>query len=141
MSVQKASREVGNARLLQLAEMLEMIPARHREDNGNYSGYDQNKIMHPCGSPACAWGHWFARNHERIGKEQPSLYREVPNRHDVLVPWMGIEGAEVEFGLPESRVYELFASTGCGYATTGHEAAKYIRQFVANRAIHGGNNE
>lgn len=100
------TRAVGNRRLLQLADYLEALPRGQ---------YDQDTIS--TDGPKCAIGHtWDMPQYKRLkAKYNYSASEFYALRRD---EWM-----------------QLFASTGCTQpngkpATTGKQAAKFIRKFV-----------
>lgn len=113
----------GNRRLSKLADRLDVVDAE-REAAG-LPGYSQAHYTHPCGTPACALGH----------------YPEVTPRWKWVnsVPRMVKSGsyvtldAQKEFSLTAKEVYETFSADGCDGAKSGKEAAKFIRRFVCNR--------
>lgn len=134
----KRQIQTGNRRLLQLADELQGIrAARFVKSLQGMRGYDQSTIHHPCGSPACAWGHYVIndkRRRQRILKglgDEDFYYDEVLGEGYVKLPVMA--AADDEFALEEQERCELFESFGCGRAKSGTEAAKYIRNFVKNR--------
>lgn len=123
----------GNKRLLALADLLEDVPAVHDEGD-ELRGYRQSQLIHPCGSPACAWGHWYLSSRsrkDRIFKQA----RETGNAGWRLNrPVVYIEQAIYEFRLTPMESDLLFENDGCGYAETGAEAAEFIRKFVKKRS-------
>lgn len=131
--MEPVSRKVGNQRLLQLASMLEAVEQVKRLDNGNLQGYDQAEILHPCGSPACAWGHWYVANRERINQEALGVVATTKLKDGSEVTWVGIEQAEREFSMDAYSRHAMFGANGCHRAVTGADAAKYIRSFVVER--------
>lgn len=137
----KVSFEEGNARLLQLADLLETIPAVHPEGN-ELRGYDQAEIIHPCGSPACAWGHWLLADPvraERIFAEAKEnfltgeIYMAGEDSQEIRHRFVYTDQAQYEFSLDNYEEIALFSAHGCRGAKTGAEAAAYIREFVARR--------
>lgn len=135
---------VGNKRLLCLANILDRVPGRHWAKDGRLVGYDQDIVRHSCGTPACAWGHWLYTNKKRF--KRIATADGLPNgwvAESLLTLGLvgtGIyvsyfDGAEREFAMSENEVREVFHSCGCKKATTGKEAADYIRAFVARRRI------
>lgn len=137
--------EEGNERLLKLADQLENIPEWQyiRTERGTYRrGYYQETILHPCGSPACAWGHYFVLNPERqqsiMANRCGGWVREIPvsdpdTGASYTLKFCSIEAAAYEFALDDFEVNRLFQTDGCGGAKTGREAAAYIRKFVERR--------
>lgn len=138
------SFEEGNRRLLELASLLEDIPTVHPEGH-ELRGYDQMHLVHPCGSPACAWGHWMLSSTDRLERALANAgdfhggYRQFwvtkegsteKEMHRIAT----IEAARPEFHLDKMECEELFGGQGCGNARTGSQAAAYIRRFVAERS-------
>jgi hypothetical protein len=97
-------------RLERLARILNTADAEHRE-NGEPT-YSQLYHFHPCGTPACALGHYI----EHARRAPTFLFDRVK-----------------EFGLSREELYELFGAVGCGGAKTAKQAAKYIRKFIARK--------
>jgi hypothetical protein len=82
-------------------------------------------IAHPCGTPACALGHYAAR---RDLQDVFSL-----SRNGFLVTKSKALPFEVErehFGITEEQEDELFGARGCDNAPTAVAAAEYIERFV-----------
>lgn len=134
----KRQIQTGNRRLLQLAAELQGVrAAKFVKKLAGIRGYDQTLIHHPCGSPACAWGHYVINNKRRRarilkGLGDDEVYDDaVINEGYVKLPTMVAAGEE--FALGEEERNKLFESDGCGRAKTGTEAAKFIRNFVKNR--------
>jgi hypothetical protein len=124
---------VGLLRLLDLAQLLVIADAKHRALGE--PEYNQRVFAHPCGTPACALGHWADANPERWMKVPGNnWWRRIDlfQRNDGY-----FDGANWEFALNESECNELFSMGGCEGAQTAKEAADYIRGFVARRASIG----
>lgn len=133
----------GNRRLLELADLLEDIPEVHREGD-ELRGYKQSAITHPCGSPACAWGHWILSTSGRL-RRALAVVREghggikrvfvtMDNGDTQTIKIPTIEAADAEFNLNSYERNMLFGEHGCGLAKTGAEAAIAIRRFVDARS-------
>lgn len=117
-----ASLALGNKRLLMLADRLNIVDAIHRKKGE--PTYDQSSLVHACGSPACAAGHYLNMPHVKrrdLVWTVPSFEREFCL--DTRTPPYGVS---TDFG-------KLFGQTGCDGAKTAKQAAKYIRQFVKAR--------
>lgn len=139
------SIETGNRRLLQLAKILDRVPAVKQVGKDKMRGYDQEAVTHPCGSPACAWGHWLYGNKERFkrialedGARKNDIKFVLDRWHSSSVVHDGryvsfYDAGEREFALSPGETTMLFEAHGCGRATTGKQAANYIRIFVAGR--------
>lgn len=110
-------------RLLELADVLDA--AHERGTN-----YDQKMFFHdlysghPCGTPACALGHWAYANQDRWENcyNTPTL----KHRRNVSI----FDAVHEEFGLNSTQASELFGGYGCGFAKDAKQAAAYIRDFV-----------
>lgn len=109
--------------LLELADILERADDEHRA-RGEPT-YRQAAWLHPCGTPACAGGHWAAAHPERwdFNTSGAPFLREHPLDT--------VSCAMHEFGISFLEALELFDLNGCGGAKTAKEAAAYIRKFVA----------
>jgi hypothetical protein len=116
---------LGNERLLELAAILDVADAQHRQRKE--PTYDQSVIVHDCGTPACAAGHWAASNPDRWEIRGGCTYLKGRSS-------MGaIPAMSNEFALSIDEYEELFGSAGCNGARTAKQAAKYIRRFVSQR--------
>lgn len=102
----------GGENLLLLAQILEQEDARLQA--AGKPTFDQRNHIHDCGTPACPLAHWYA-------------FRGST--------WFDCQVDEVleDFELTTGECLELFAPQGCGDAQSAHDAAAYIRQFVAKR--------
>jgi hypothetical protein len=122
--------KVGAERLLKLADILDAADALHRENKE--PRYNQEAFIHPCGTPACALGHWAAANPRRWRTdEEIGMFRWVYLRANSSDE--PLEDAGQEFGISPGEASELFDHDGCGAARTGKQAAKYIRKFVERK--------
>jgi len=140
--------QTGNRRLLTLAKELEKVrAARYVRSQEGFRGYDQETVLHPCGAPACAWGHYVVNNRRRrkriteeakvvaaLTNSSPDTYEETVLGEGVVeLPSIWGGNAMREFAITREAADELFESHGCGAAQTGKQAAAYIRKFVAKR--------
>ncbi len=116
-------KRYGANRLLKLALILDTADALHKKKCE--PRYDQNLYRHPCGTPACALGHWAAAN--------PKRFTVTPFGIPLTATSYGIETAVLEFGIDFDEVEELFDVYGCGGAKTAKQAARYIRAFVKRK--------
>lgn len=90
--------------------------------------FDMGKFGNPCGTPACALGHYAVRT------DMQSTFR--------LSFWTGdlkVRGQEVDFdgpqichhfGITEGEAALLFGPSGCNDAQFPEDAAAYIEAFV-----------
>jgi hypothetical protein len=127
-------RRQGLKRLADLAEILEKADAEHRM-NGTPT-YKQGAWAHPCGTPACAFGHYAGAHPEKF-----KIFRPRWGTSQYFITRRHSEGfgnndeayelAREEFCLDEDEANELFNGYGCGGAQTSKDAAKYIRFFIA----------
>ena len=104
---------VGNANLLLLAEILETADENHiarREPT-----YDQHAWRHPCGTPACAIGHWNAYK-----KRTLHLHQELCSKEFAMT--VGSNDWAYLFGYMKA------------FPKTSQESAARIRAFVAQRS-------
>ena len=86
----------------------------------------------PCGTPACALGHYAAR------PDLQDVYSINPssgylNRPDSICGTAGCVFDAGYFGISLDERDLLFSSDGCDKAATPEEAAKYIENFVKCR--------
>jgi hypothetical protein len=98
--------EAGNANLLKLAAILDAADALHAERGE--PAYDQTQFSHPCGTPACALGHWGHANPATWKFQSMGWWRHV----DAL-PIHHFDGAELDFELSAAEASELFGMWGC----------------------------
>lgn len=123
----KTSIYLGNRRLLRLARILDTADAEHSV--AGEPGYAQSITVHPCGTPACAAGHYAAHTPARwsIMKRKGSIVRKGSSSYK----WL--EDLGDEFALNEFDAIKVFGYHGCGGAVTAKDAAQYVRNFVASR--------
>lgn len=116
------NQEEGNARLLELAAVL---------DVAQY--YEQSEFLHECGAPACAMGFFFRMHTERY-KIVGGVVCDVEGSR-----WNSGEALQGDLHINTQEEYELFSLRGCGNAGhSGVDAANYIRGFVGRRRAQGG---
>lgn len=129
----EVSRAEGMRRLLELADILDAAPEKRPDGRRRYN---QEYYIHPCGTPACALGHWAASRPERwrFVHAFPFL-RESDHGEVPVVDWYDCsqQDAELDFAITPREAHELFDGDGCCEAQTAHEAAAYIRAFVARQ--------
>lgn len=104
--------------------------------------YRQNTFSHPCGTPACAIGHYAYRTPARWGWSTWGDLMLAPDAASLPLVFDISRNTEVhgawrqvmhEFCISIEEVRELFETRGCGNAQTAKEAALYIRGFVARK--------
>jgi hypothetical protein len=112
--------KLGNKRLLELADILMKAHRKYmRRKTKMDGGYNQLKITHECGSPACAMGHYIAAHPRKWSK--------------FIVEVRGINIGMKEFSLEHGELNAIFGVDGCNRAHTAKDAAIYIREFVKQR--------
>lgn len=122
---------LGARRLLRLAKILDTADALHKKRGER--PYYQGAIIHPCGTPACAIGHYAAHTPSRfrVNKRDESvsyLPSTILDDHEARI-------AQAEFGISFDEGIEVFGWSGCGKARTAKQAAKYIRSFVRRKGV------
>lgn len=121
------SPQVGKARLLRLANILDVADAAHRASHE--PTYNQRCLRHECGTPACAIGHWAAHERSRWVFKRGDGVRLKASNNMISVPNL-MQDAATDFAITQLQAIELFENEGCGNARTAHQAALYIRKFV-----------
>lgn len=136
MKAAKDKRE-GNRRLLELAKILDAADAHHKRCDD--PAYDQTQVLHDCGTPACAFGHWAINNPSKyMLKAKWNFDRSARGDVDLYLAsncqTFSFEAeARRDFKLSMEEADELFGSDGCNKARNGKAAAAYIRAFVRRR--------
>jgi len=120
----KTSKARGNTRLLKLAGILEAIQEGATVRTGE-PAYNQYKFAHACNAPACALGYWAYNNPKRWA--WPVIVLKNNSRG---VTWLD---AREEFAISDEEYVNLFGIRGCNNAEDATAAARYIRDFVAER--------
>lgn len=157
---QRKQMEEGNAKLIQLANLLESRKTLSRRID--LKKYDQNQFYHECGSPGCALGLWAFMNqdtwvinvfHVSSGTARLPVSKEVLSEEkyrpaNLYSTSMCMESAMREFCLNRQEAESIFGGEGCASAKNEMEAAAFIRNFVMERAsylevhrIYGGGSE
>src|SRR5689334_20106169 len=109
------SFKVGMNRLLRLANILDVADKKHRERKE--PTYFQGYYDHPCGTPACALGHWAAHT--------PSRWKLISmTMNDGNQDFYGLDAAISDFGIDREESHDLFGGNGCDGAKTAKQAAK-----------------
>lgn len=132
----------GIENLLALASHLEDVHATYKENDYDH-GYYQTTIQHPCGTPACAIGHYLELR-GMLPEKASTVYIAWENKEETNIfedrfyANLAREGhlvfeATDEFDLTEYEARDLFDFEGCGDARTALQAANYIRDFVARK--------
>lgn len=99
--------------------------------------FNMDNQIHACGTPACAFGHYCAR--EDLQQEFTiatrwsafSIQTTSGSNKDV---WWDDDCVLEHFGITRREANELFFAGGCGNAKTPTEAAEYIERFVAEHS-------
>lgn len=121
-------QNIHRTRLLNVAKALRESPKPEK--------FDMSDVIHSCGTPACAFGHYAWRT-DLQQEFAPKLIGDM--WWDVVFTSNGEHckyyGPEVRehFGLNHEELDELFEETGCGGAKTSVEAAEYIEAFIARK--------
>jgi hypothetical protein len=121
-------------RLLNVARALRESPTPEKFEMGN--------VTHACGTPACAIGHYIARQDlQQEFKPLPvdSIYMGSLGTAKIVIgedvfDWENVRVRE-HFDITAREFEELFGPSGCGMAKTPIEAAEYIERFVADRPL------
>lgn len=113
-------------RLERLCRILRSADAKHVKAGEPI--YRQSLWQHPCGTPACALGHYAAHTPSRW------KFGAYGQPHLSYVDGGPLESATIEFGISFDEAHLLFAADGCGEARTASEAANYIEAFIVNKA-------
>lgn len=91
------------------------------------------RLVNPCGTPACALGHYAART-----DLQDEYWIDAYGRFRCVSDDRGDDDDDSDakhFGITSDESSELFGTEGCGEAKTAIEAAEYIEQFVAEHEV------
>lgn len=118
-------------RLLNVAKSLRESPNPDKFDMSYH-------LDHECGTPACAFGHYAAR------QDLQSTFRVArdPRFHAYGIEttdgenqnvWWDDQCVREHFDITYDEARLLFFSDGCDYAKSPNEAAEYIERFVAQR--------
>lgn len=127
--------KVRYARLEKLATILDAADAEHKKKGE--PTYNQNATVHPCGTPACAIGHWAVNNKRRWHVNPDFVVYKPLATDDHFAGLDFIAAAEKEFGIGFNQAEELFNERGCGNARTAKAAARYIRKFIKRLRAEG----
>lgn len=112
--------------------------ARALRESPDPDAFDMTCYAHPCGTPACALGHYAARpdlqSAFRLDEEWmvPVLAPASDGKYDIA-----LQDPEVRlhFGLDITECCELFGRDGCGSAKSAVEAAEYIEAFCRRHEV------
>lgn len=121
----KQKMKRGWKRLLKLADILDVADAEHKRKGE--PTYDQSELAHPCGSPACAVGHYIA--HRRGWVLQIDGTATAKSSGEQLHGRHVLQDLDIAF----DEYMELFGPSGCDNAGTAKKAARYIRKFVGRK--------
>lgn len=130
MSFTKRQITTGLKRLLVLAGILDKADAEHRRKKE--PTYLQTQVVHWCGTPACAGGHW---DYSKPGVALARRGARQPGRLKAFIDSNGhwtsaLRWVDEVFFLTYKQDEDIFGFRGCDGARTAKEAAKYIRNFV-----------
>lgn len=111
-------------RLLDVATALRESP--------NPRKFDMDAYGHDCRTPACALGHYAAR---KDMQKILCLDSEGELNFAKTGVWTSHHNKEVleHFGLNVTESHRLFSGSGCGYARTAIQAAKFIENFLDDK--------
>lgn len=115
---------MNSVRLLNVVRALRESP---RPEAFTMARYAHDGIDHPCGTPACAIGHYAARGDLQDAFVVDGMAVRVGSE------WLTYSMIRAHFGLSVEEDVELFSEDGCGDAQTTEEAASYIEAFVARK--------
>lgn len=118
-------------RLLNVARALREAPNPEKFDMGS-------EIHRRCGTPACAWGHYAAREDLqsawKVERDKGGYFdvREIGTGR-----WASYDDDALldHFDITPKERLELFDADGCGGAQTPIEAAEYIEEFVRRHEV------
>lgn len=106
--------------------------------------FTMKRIMHACGTPACAFGTYASR---RDLQDEFKLLPALTVEQDSCA-WLGVisarTGKHVNYGGAEAAAHFdldiidlelLFDAEGCGSAETPSEAADFVDKFIQKRCL------
>lgn len=105
------------------------------------NGFTMRRYINPCGTPACAFGHYASRTDlqklvvfgdnkldifysDKIKATSNTCYNRADFDDDLV---------QEHFGITLDESTELFGTVGCGRAKTTLQAANYIEGFLENK--------
>jgi hypothetical protein len=109
--------------------------ARALRESPDPGSFDMDAYMHPCGTPACALGHYAART------DLQGAFVVLP-REGTIGCLMTASGSDSfydhatvceHFGITFGEANLLFSHDGCNRARSARVAAKFIESFVAQK--------
>lgn len=115
--------------------------ARALRESPNPEMFTMCEYGRSCGTPACALGHYAARqdlqNHLALVKKDketfPVSYLSLAKKN---YPISYHDRSVLDhFGIDQWQATKLFGSCGCGGAKTAEAAAEYIERFVLTRVL------
>jgi hypothetical protein len=121
----KRQIKTGNRRLLRLAAYL--------REHARSEDFDMRVQVNPCGTPACAFGHYASMPRTPFTIDAGAVCKVVMHRGSQRPAFFGDAEVRDHFGVRYVEVRELFAASGCGCADTPRQAARYIERFVKRR--------
>lgn len=124
-------KQIYKDRLLAVARALRESPKPEAFTMQLYAyGPNRYDAEHPCGTPACALGHYASRadlQKEFVIVGHSVLFADESRRG---IAHYDSEEVMEHFGLSLNQASLLFNSQGCGGAKTVEEAAQFIEDFV-----------
>lgn len=92
-------------------------------------------LDHECGTPACAFGHYAARQDLQgafkiafDGRWKAYNIETTDGQNENV--WWSDECVHEHFGVTEIEARELFFTDGCGNAKSALDAAEFIERYV-----------
>jgi hypothetical protein len=117
--------------------------ARALRESSRPEKFDMTEVIHPCGTPACAFGHYVSRTDlQDFVKPERCTFQDTGRQfwRPVFVDdgaHASFYGRRVQehFGLTREEQHALFDGGGCGEAETANQAAEYIERFVERKYV------
>lgn len=109
--------------------------ARALRESKNPELFTMRSFGHRCGTPACALGHYAAREDLQdaftLNKDGDFCGASYDDPDDAYELGMDSRRVLGHFRITKHQAWELFSEEGCGFAATPIQAAEYIESFVA----------
>jgi hypothetical protein len=111
--------------------------AKALRESTNPDLFEMGSYSHPCGTPACALGHYAARRdlQDFLKIDGAGLFYVPELRVQVGFTRADYDDEYVcgHFGISTEEAEELFSTFGCNAAKTATQAAEYIERFAETR--------